>query len=392
MSHLSCEEILGYLDGDKSAVDLKKASRHLDTCERCTSILKDFASISILLELITLRAKELREKEILGKCPDAEMMFYFIENRLSTEKRMKIEKHLKECESCQKELKVIRATEEVHEAQVPEVREPERILPKILRYFELYFVAYEREEVIAKEKKFRIPGLETIRKIISPRQPVLVPLGFAALTKRDKEFYRELDNKQLMHACKAGDYMAWRELGVRFQNYAYKVISAYGLSEECKDIWNEVIASLATSIKKYEERGKARAFIRGIVVNKCRKSIREKIKEEKFFKRMCDQIKQKSEGSDLLDQLVEKKKAKHLIENITRMPKDFSLILMALIEGLDDKEIAHRLNIRKETVRTRKLRARVRLLEMKKNDSEFMSKIRRFKWVKRNFYKLFTPQ
>lgn len=391
MSHLSSEDILGYLDGEKSIVDLNKASRHLDKCDRCTSKLKDFATLSILLELITVRIKEQREKEILGNCPDAEIIFNLIRNRLSVDERIKIEKHLKECEYCQEELEVIRAIEETPEAKAPEIREPERFLPKILRYFELYFVACEREIVIREEKGFRIPGLKTIREMLLPRQPVLVPLGFAELTKRDLKFYCELDDSQIMQACKRGDNMAWKVLVQRFINYASKIIYDYGLMEEWEDIWQETMFVLATKIKDYEERGRAKFFLRKIVINKCRKWRRKKIRDDKILKRMSNQVQPKTRTSYQEKKLIEKEETKHLIENIKKMPKEFSTVLMALIDGLNDKEIAHLLNIPIETVRTRKFRARTKLLEMKSNDLEFLSKINRFEWVKRKFYKFFTP-
>lgn len=392
MKHLSSEEILGYLDGDKSIVDLKKASKHLDKCDKCTSKLKDFAAISILFELTIAQANEQREKEILGKCPDTDTIFGLIENRLSSDDKEKIEAHLKECEFCQKALELIRVTEEIPKAKAPEIREPERILPTILRNFELYFVACEREKVIRKEKEFRIPGLETIRKMILPRQPVLIPLGFAELVRRDKKFYCELDDKQLMQACKEFDNMAWFELERRFRNYAYTVIRAYGLKEDWEDIWQVALRALAKLIKKYEERGKARYFIKKIIIFKCliwRKRVK---KEEKILKCTYNQTKQRLKASGPRDQLIEKKAVKHFIENIKKMPKKFSSVLMALIDGLNDREIAHVLNMRVETVRTRKLRARIRLFEMKKKEPEVFSKIKRFEWVKRKFYKFFTPQ
>ncbi|MEO0126330.1 MAG: RNA polymerase sigma factor [candidate division WOR-3 bacterium] len=392
MSHLSTEEILGYLDGDKSIVDIKKASKHLDGCERCTSHLKDSASISILLELITMKSKERREKEILGRCPDVEMMFNFIENRLSKEKRMKMEKHLKQCEYCQEGLKVIQTTEEISEAEIPEMREPERFLPKILHYFELYFVAYEREKAIAKKKKFRIPGFETIRKIILPRRLTLVPLGFAELMKRDSKFYSQLNDGQLMQACKQGDNMAWSELERRFRNYAYTIIAAHHLKEKWEDVWQESLIALASSINEYKERGKAKYFLREIIINKCRKIRKSEIKEEKVITLIVNKMLQKSLNSESLEILKEKENVQRLVGNIKKMPEKFSSILTAFLDGYNDKEIAQLLDIPVETVRSRKFRSRLKFIEMKLNDEEFLSKIKRLEWVKRNFYKLFSTR
>ncbi|MEW6686064.1 MAG: RNA polymerase sigma factor [Candidatus Edwardsbacteria bacterium] len=389
MNHLSSEEVLAYLDGDKSTVNLKKASKHLDKCDKCTTKLSDFASIGILLELTIAGMKEQREKEILGKCPDADTMFGLIEDRLSIDERRKIEAHLKECKYCQEELEVIRAIEKIPEVKAPEIEDPQRFLPKILRYFELYFVASEREKVITKEKEFRIPGLETVRKMLFPKQPVLVPLGFAELTRRDRRFYIELDDAELMEACKKGDNMAWTELEGRFRNYAFTIIKGFGLEEDWEDVWQECFLALAGLIQKYEERGRGRSFIRSIIVNKCRAERRKK-RKEKIFTPLDDQIEQQAVDSDPLKRIIEEEEAEHLIENIKKMPEEFRTVTMALIDGSDDGEIAQSLNIPIGTVRSRKFRTRLRLIEMKSNDLEFMNKIKGLKWVKRKLYKLFT--
>jgi RNA polymerase sigma factor (sigma-70 family) len=373
MSHLSADEVLAYLDGDRSIADLKKVARHLDKCDKCTSRLKDFGFISILFELTIAQANEQRERYIFGKCPDADTILYLIESHLARDDKKKVEAHLKECKFCREALEIIRATEEISEAKLPEIRGPEGILPNIIRNLELYFIAREREKVPRKEKESRIPILEAIHRMLWPKLPVLAPLGFAALSKRDPEFYRELDDGQLMEACKGFDNMAWFELERRFRNYAYSIIKAFGLEEDREDIWQVALRALAISIMKYEERGKVRYFIRKIVYYKCLIWKKRRLKEDKIHRSAQNLIQQNTRTSDLLDQLIEKKKAEHLIENIKKLPEKFSSVLMALIDGLSDKEIAHRLNIRAETVRTRKHRARAKLFEMKRNDPEFMS-------------------
>lgn len=390
MSHLSSENILCYLDGDESRFNLARTSRHLDKCNRCTSKLKELAALNILLELSNITIREDKETELLANCPDTETVIHMIENQLSEDKKMKIKRHLEECKYCNEEWDILQTIEETPEVKAPEIREARIFQPKILRYFELYFVACERE-ILEKEKGFRIPGLESIREMLLPKQAALAPLGFAELIRRNAEFYRELNDREIMQACKRGDNMAWNELEQRFRNYAYTIIRALGLKEDWEDIWQEIQLALVTSIKSYEERGKARFFLRKIIVNICRKKRRKKIREKKFLGQLYEKTKQKTKDSPQEKKVVEKEEAMHLIENIKKLPEEYSAILMSMINELRDKEIANLLKIPIETVRTRKLRAKIRLYEMKKNEPDFLSKIKRFEWVKRNFYKFFTP-
>jgi RNA polymerase sigma factor (sigma-70 family) len=392
MAHLSSAELLAYLDEDTSLGNIKKISVHLDKCVKCTSKLKDYAATSIVLELINLGLKEQKEKEILEDCPATETIFHYAENKLSPDDKKKTDQHLKECRFCREELEVIRSTEDISETKPSESIEPEIQLPAIPRYFELYFIAQEREIKTSKKRGFRIPGFKEIREMLFPGQPVLVPLGFSELMRRDPEFYAELDDDQLIRACKRGDDMAWNALEMRFRMYAFKIIGAYGLNNDKFDIWNESLYILFRTIQKYKEEGKTRYFIRKIVINRCFTWKKKRAREEKLYISTSERLAVKSRDSDPLDKLIEKEDAVHLINNIRKIPEKFSSVLLGRLDGLTDREIAEYLSIPVATVRTRKHRARIKLLEMKRNEKDFMDRIRRFDWVKQKFSRFFAAE
>ena len=387
MNHLSSEDLLAYLDADESSANLKKVSEHLDMCSGCTVKLKDYALINIYLELTIDQARERREKELLRECLGTEQMYGLIENYLSTKERNTADQHLEKCEDCRKELEILSSLEDTSDVKLPEVRDPEKLLPKILRHVELYFVALERERAIAQEKKFIIPGLETIRKILFPEQPLLAPLGFAEIPRRNKEFYRQLDDAQLMEACKNLDTMAWRELEGRYREFACNIIKRYGLYEyrnvEWKDIWQDSLNDLSMYIKNYEERGNAKSYIGKIVFNECRNAWRRIKTYENIIKPLDDQTPEPIVDSEPSKILSDNEEANLLKDNIKSLPKSFSSTMLLSTDGFSDEEISKRMKTNINTVRTRKARARIKLFEMKSNEEEFMTKIRGRKLLKK---------
>lgn len=387
MTHLTHEEILSYVDGDKEAVNMVKASKHLDKCLECIHQLQNLASISLFFEDIATQAKLQRHKALLRNCFDAEMMLDFIENKVQWKEKQQIEEHLAKCKYCQDELKFIRSISEKSDVEVTEKIEPEKYLPKSLRYSELLLTAYEREAVLEKEP-VKIPLFEKIRVLLFPRQPALVPLGFAERIERDREFYKELTDEEIASFCAQIDKTAWEELLIRFTPYAFGIIKNFGLYKYREDIWQDTLAVLvAGKIKDYkEEKGTLKDFIRGIVVNQCRVKWRE-IKRQpisieeitlKYIKKIISSV-------DQLARLIEEEEITQITEVLNSLPNEFLNVVQAMLNGLKDEEIADLLDIPVNTVRSRKRRIRMKVVEIiGKKHPEILEKIKMYKWGIRN--------
>lgn len=371
MRHLSDEQLLSYIDGNEKEVNLYKVSSHLDKCLKCINKLQELTSVSMLFEDISIQAKLRRQSRLLKNCPDIDG------KRVSKE-------HLTKCKHCNDELKIIESLKEKPEIETK--FDPAEYLPKSLRYVELLLIAHERECAL-REESVKTPLFEKIRSALFPRQPVLVPLSFAEKPEATGEFYKDLDDKDIVLACIQGDISAWEGLILKFTPYAFGIINHFHLHESKQDIWQDTLAILASgTIKNYnEERGKLKDFIRGIVVNLCRMKLREIKKHSGIMEEITIEYIKQTVNFDSLARFVEEQEIAQIKAVFDSLPKEFSGVLQAMLNGFGDDEIASSLNIPIDTVRSRKRRIRIKIAEMlSEKHPELSEKLKSYKWAVRN--------
>jgi RNA polymerase sigma factor (sigma-70 family) len=190
-----------------------------------------------------------------------------------------------------------------------------------------------------------------------------------------------------MEACKNLDNMAWMALERKYWKFAGSIITKFGLYEyrdvQWEDIWQNSLKAIARSIKKYEERGNLKSYIGKIVFNECRDTWRRIKRYEDIIKPLDDQTPEPIVDSEPSKILSDSQETNLLKDNIKSLPKEFSSTMLLSTDGFSDEEISKRLKTNINTVRTRKSRARKRLVEIKSNEAEFMAMIRGRKLLKK---------
>jgi len=376
MDHITNDEIHAFLYGNKNSANLEKAVKHLDQCSECMTQLKDQTLINILFENTrSIQRKKKYQSELL-KCNSTVYILGLIDNTLSAEEKEVLEKHCNECKCCREEYDALRNSESVSETIEQDTNRSERYVPDIIRYREIYNLATMKKGTIEKEVK-PVSIVDKIRSLLLPSRLVMVPLGFADLSKRDPRIYRELDDAQLMEACKNNDSMAWEELHNRFKGIVQRLCNRFKLYDDWEDIWQETLLVLAFKVTDYSEQGKAKYFILKIVYNNCLLRINKKKKEIKLFVDIDEEILEKPGEFDPQEILLEKESMQRILSNIQKMNEEHSTILKVMIVGLSDKEIAIAFKMDLPTVYKRKYTARRKLIDMKLEEPDFMEKIKK---------------
>jgi RNA polymerase sigma-70 factor (ECF subfamily) len=402
LKHLTTEQIISYLDKSEG-VDLDKISAHLDKCIECTKKLRGEASYNLSLNFASMQKSLERERVLLKGCLSAEAMLDFARSMLSEEEKGVVERHAAECESCKKEIDLIKLSEPLPEAFLPEATEAGNMLLNTLRCFKFATIALEREK-LAEVKEVKEPLLEKIRRLLFPPELVPVPISFSERKEPGIEFYRELNDEELAGACVRGHENAWQVLMDRFTGLAFHICEKWGLKEHRENIWQDSLAVLLQKIRNFKK-GKLSDFIAMIVYYKCREKRRElqkggnilslnsHIKEgEVSFAEALGPEQVPEKFRHLFYHEVEEdiisKETLNMIENaIERLPEDFKVVIKSrYLEGMSVNEVSKKLYIPVKTVLTRILRGKVRLFEIIKRDYPGLKEeIENREWVIKNF-------
>lgn len=97
MKHLSEIEIILYCDKESSHEDMLKATKHLEGCESCSRLVVKAQNFSGLLYKALEDNLSIEKK---GDCLSDMEISAYIENRVSSEERVILEKHLSTCGYC----------------------------------------------------------------------------------------------------------------------------------------------------------------------------------------------------------------------------------------------------------------------------------------------------
>jgi len=175
---------------------------------------------------------------------------------------------------------------------------------------------------------------------------------------------RHLD---LVEACKKGDQRAQFELYRLYNAAMYNTtLRIVGDSDDAEDVMQEAVLKAFTKLDSYRGEVSFGAWLKRIVINKALDFLR--LKREKLSLEDAGEIGEiVDEPSDTMD--VEYK-AEAIKKAIYDLPEGYRIVLsLILLEGYDHEEVSGILNISNATSRTQYHRAKKRLIELLKRNS-----------------------
>ena len=175
---------------------------------------------------------------------------------------------------------------------------------------------------------------------------------------------RHLD---LIEACKKGDQRAQFELYRLYNAAMYNTtLRIVGDSDDAEDVMQEAFLKAFTKLDSYRGEVSFGAWLKRIVINKALDFLR--LKREKLSLEDAGEIGEiVDEPSDTMD--VEYK-AEAIKKAIYDLPEGYRIVLsLILLEGYDHEEVSGILNISNATSRTQYHRAKKRLIELLKRNS-----------------------
>jgi len=175
---------------------------------------------------------------------------------------------------------------------------------------------------------------------------------------------RHLD---LVEACKKGDQRAQFELYRLYNAAMYNTtLRIVGDSDDAEDVMQEAFLKAFTKLNSYRGEVSFGAWLKRIVINKALDFLR--LKREKLSLEDAGEIGEiVDEPSDTMD--VEYK-AEAIKKAIYDLPEGYRIVLsLILLEGYDHEEVSGILNISNATSRTQYHRAKKRLIELLKRNS-----------------------
>ena len=175
---------------------------------------------------------------------------------------------------------------------------------------------------------------------------------------------RHLD---LVEACKRGDQKAQFELyrlyHVAMYNTSLRIV---GDSDDAEDVMQEAFLKAFLKLDSYKGEVSFGAWLKRIVINKSLDFLR--LKKEQISLEDAGEVREMvEESSESLD-------VEYRVEEIKRaiylLPEGYRLVLsLILLEGYDHEEVSSILNISNATSRTQYHRAKKKLIELLKRNS-----------------------
>jgi len=175
---------------------------------------------------------------------------------------------------------------------------------------------------------------------------------------------RHLD---LVEACKRGDQKAQFELYRLYNAAMYNTtLRIVGDSDDAEDVMQEAFLKAFTRLDSYRGEVSFGAWLKRIIINKALDFLR--LKKEKLSLEDAGEIGEIiDEPSDTVD--VEYK-AEAIKRAIYHLPEGYRIVLsLILLEGYDHEEVSSILNISNATSRTQYHRAKKKLIELLKRNS-----------------------
>lgn len=176
---------------------------------------------------------------------------------------------------------------------------------------------------------------------------------------------RHLD---LIEACKKGDQKAQFELYRLYYMAMYNsALRIVGDSDDAEDVMQEAFLKAFTRLHTYRKEVSFGAWLKRIVINKALDFLR--LKREQLSLEDAGEIgEMEDETTDTGD--VEYR-AGEIKKAIYELPEGYRVVLsLILLDGYDHDEVSHILNISNATSRTQYHRAKKKLIELLKRESD----------------------
>lgn len=176
---------------------------------------------------------------------------------------------------------------------------------------------------------------------------------------------RHLD---LVEACKRGDQKAQFELYRLYNAAMYNTtLRIVGDSDDAEDVMQEAFLKAFEKLDTYRGAVSFGAWLKRIVVNKALDFLR--VKKEQLS------LEDAGEVGEMVDEPVDTGEVEYRAEEIKKaiydLPEGYRVVLsLILLEGYDHEEVSAILNISNATSRTQYHRAKKRLIELLKRNSD----------------------
>jgi RNA polymerase sigma factor (sigma-70 family) len=176
---------------------------------------------------------------------------------------------------------------------------------------------------------------------------------------------RHLD---LVEACKRGDQKAQFELYRLYNAAMYNTtLRIVGDSDDAEDVMQEAFLKAFEKLDTYRGTVSFGAWLKRIVINKALDFLR--VKKEQLS------LEDAGEVGEMVDEPVDTGEVEYRAEEIKKaiydLPEGYRVVLsLILLEGYDHEEVSAILNISNATSRTQYHRAKKRLIELLKRNSD----------------------
>ncbi len=161
-----------------------------------------------------------------------------------------------------------------------------------------------------------------------------------------------------------GNREAFERLLVPHEDLLHKTAALMlGDRAETDDVLQETRACAFTQLARFESRSSFSTWLCGILLNLCRKSLRQRRREESTVLAELDEVPARGgRTSGVLSTILRRELAERLEESITRLPIPLrEAFLLHVLHGLDYAQIAQAAGVTESTARVRAFRARALL-------------------------------
>jgi RNA polymerase sigma-70 factor (ECF subfamily) len=172
----------------------------------------------------------------------------------------------------------------------------------------------------------------------------------------------------LVEACKRGDQKAQFELYRLYNAAMYNTtLRIVGDSDDAEDVMQEAFLKAFEKLDSYRGAVSFGAWLKRIVINKAFDFLR--LKKEQLS------LEDAGEVGEMVDEPVDTMEVEYRAEAIKKaiydLPEGYRIVLsLILLEGYDHEEVSAILNISNATSRTQYHRAKKRLIELLKRNSD----------------------
>ncbi|MCX6152502.1 MAG: RNA polymerase sigma factor [Ignavibacteriales bacterium] len=183
-----------------------------------------------------------------------------------------------------------------------------------------------------------------------------------------KELFKaeEQISEEILHRCKSGDTMAFREIVKKYQKYAFILTFKILLNEDdAKDVVQETFIRIWKHISVYNSQIKFTTWIYKIVTNLCYDKLRSDKRKEKIMDNKLEVENLLVAVKDSNELIMENKQLAGIIENLAEelSQKQRMVFILRDLQDLSIKEVSSILDMPKSSVKTNLIFARKNIKE-----------------------------